>query len=118
MTTAAPTVRHVGYVMGMPISIALRGRHANDARGDAAWAATLTELRRVDGLFSLYRPDSVISRMDRGEIDLIDWTPDVTPARRRRQAPGGTDQRETPCPGLPPERRRPPGRWPSGPPRR
>jgi thiamine biosynthesis lipoprotein len=54
--------------MGMPISLALRGRHAGDARGDAAWAAALAVLREADRVFSTYRADSVISRINRGEI--------------------------------------------------
>jgi thiamine biosynthesis lipoprotein len=62
------TVRRVEHVMGMPISLALRGRHAGDARGDAAWAAALAVLREADRVFSTYRADSVISRINRGEI--------------------------------------------------
>ena len=54
--------------MGMPISLALHGRHAGDARGDAAWAAALAVLREADRVFSTYRADSVISRINRGEI--------------------------------------------------
>ena len=53
------TVRRVEHVMGMPISLALRGRHAGDARGDAAWAAALAVLREADRVFSTYRADSV-----------------------------------------------------------
>lgn len=62
------TVRRVEHVMGMPISLALRGRHAGDARGDAAWAAALSVLREADRVFSTYRADSVISRINRGEV--------------------------------------------------
>ena len=62
------TVRRVEHVMGMPISLALRGKHAGDDRGDAAWAAALAVLREADRVFSTYRADSVISRINRGEI--------------------------------------------------
>ena len=41
--------------MGMPISLALRGRHAGDDRGAAAWADALAILRDVDRVFSTYR---------------------------------------------------------------
>ena len=68
----APTVRHVDHVMGMPISLAMRGRHADDAHGRAAWADVMTALRAADRVFSTYRPDSYVSRLGRGEITLED----------------------------------------------
>ena len=68
-------IRKVEHVMGMPISLALRGRHAGDARGDAAWAAALDVLRAADRTFSTYRADSVISRINRG--DLADTPPEI-----------------------------------------
>ena len=61
--------------MGMPISLALRGRHAGDAPGEAAWAAALAVLRGADRTFSTYRADSVISRMNRGVA--VDTPPEV-----------------------------------------
>ena len=63
------TTRYVEPVMGMPISLAMRGRHGGDRRGRAAWAEVLRTLRGVDQLFSTYRPDSFVSRMIRGEVD-------------------------------------------------
>jgi thiamine biosynthesis lipoprotein len=63
--------------MGMPISLALRGRHADDAAARAAWAAVLDELREVDRVFSTYRADSPVSRLGRGEIGLEDCPPEV-----------------------------------------
>ncbi len=68
--------------MGMPISLALRGRHADDARrprrlGGGAWPSCA----EVDRVFSTYRADSVVSRLDRGEIDAR-----RLPARGRRGA--------------------------------
>jgi thiamine biosynthesis lipoprotein len=53
--------------MGLPVSVALRGRHAGDATGVAAWDAVVAGLREVDRIFSTYRNDSFISRLDRGE---------------------------------------------------
>ncbi|RBY75441.1 FAD:protein FMN transferase [Blastococcus sp. TF02-09] len=61
----------------MPISLALRGRHATDDVGRAAWAETMAVLRAVDDVFSTYRPDSVVRRLDRGEITLADCPPEV-----------------------------------------
>ena len=63
--------------MGMPISLALRGRHADDVRGRDAWAAAMSVLRYADAVFSTYRADSFVRRLDRGEIDLADCPPEV-----------------------------------------
>lgn len=69
--------REVEQVMGMPISVALRGRHATTARGDAAWAEVLACLRDVDRVFSTFRPDSFVSRLDRGEVELAECPVEV-----------------------------------------
>lgn len=76
MTPGAPgphavaTSRHVVQLMGMPISLALRGRHSSSPEGEAAWAEAVAELRWVDLVFSTYRRDSFVSRLARGEITL------------------------------------------------
>jgi thiamine biosynthesis lipoprotein len=67
---AGVTRRFVEHVMGMPISLALRGRHADDAAGQAAWTSAMASLHDADRVFSTYREDSVIRRLDRGEIPL------------------------------------------------
>jgi thiamine biosynthesis lipoprotein len=72
------TARYVAHVMGMPIRLALRGRHAHDEVGRAAWAEVMDSLRAADEVFSTYRPDSVISRLGRGELTLADCPPEVT----------------------------------------
>lgn len=58
--------------MGMPISLALRGRHADDAAGERGWQDALAELRWVDEVFSTWRPDSQVSRLGRGELTLAE----------------------------------------------
>jgi thiamine biosynthesis lipoprotein len=63
--------------MGMPISLAMRGRHADDRYGDAAWARALAVLHEADRVFSTYRPDSYISRLGRGELQVTDCPPEV-----------------------------------------
>src|SRR5438067_2101293 len=63
--------------MGMPISLALRGRHTDDAAARAAWAEVMIGLREVDRIFSTYRPDSYVSLLGRGEIELEDCPPEV-----------------------------------------
>jgi thiamine biosynthesis lipoprotein len=76
--TAAPaTARYVEHVMGMPISLALRGRHTDDAAAREAWAAAMSMLRAADRVFSTYRADSSVSRLRRGEIGLEDCPPEV-----------------------------------------
>ncbi|MCW2764633.1 MAG: Thiamine biosynthesis lipoprotein ApbE [Nocardioides sp.] len=97
MTTAstkpAPIRRYVDHVMGMPISLALRGRHQDDAAGRGAWAEAMAALRDVDRVFSTYRPDSFVSRLGRGEIDVDSCPPEVAEvlglAELARQQSGG-----------------------------
>lgn len=71
------TVRYVDHVMGMPISLALRGRHAAGTDARAAWRQVMQVLREVDRVFSTYRPDSFVSRLARDEITLDDCPPEV-----------------------------------------
>jgi FAD:protein FMN transferase len=75
--TPAPVHRQVEHVMGMPISLALRGRHAGDQCGQAAWAEALHVLREADRVFSTYRADSFVSRLGRGEIAVEDCPAEV-----------------------------------------
>jgi FAD:protein FMN transferase len=74
--SAAPA-RYVEHVMGMPISLALRGRHTDDAAAQLAWAGVMAVLREADRVFSTYRADSDVSRLGRGEIGLEDCAPEV-----------------------------------------
>jgi thiamine biosynthesis lipoprotein len=77
MTTAVRPRRYAEQVMGMPISLALRGRHTDDAEALGAWAEALAALRDVDRVFSTYRPDSFVSRLGRGELTVDDCPPEV-----------------------------------------
>lgn len=81
MTTSSVT-RRVEQVMGMPISLALRGRHAGDEVGERAWQEALAELRWVDEVFSTWRPDSQVSRLGRGELTLDECDPVVAEVLR------------------------------------
>lgn len=76
-TLEQPTVRYVEHVMGLPISLALRGRHTSDGAARSAWVEVMAELREVDLTFSTYRADSAISRLNRGEITEDDCPPEV-----------------------------------------
>ena len=106
MTTAVrPQVRRrVEMVMGLPISLALRGRHATGPRSDAAWGEVLAQLREVDRLFSRYRPDSMVSRLGRGEIEVGDCPREVAEvlalAEEARRASGGAFDVRRPGVGL------------------
>lgn len=69
--------RFVEHTMGMPISLALRGRHADTPTGALAWAETMAALRWVDVVFSTYRSDSWVSRLARHDVELSDCPPEV-----------------------------------------
>jgi thiamine biosynthesis lipoprotein len=75
--TAPSTSRYVQQIMGMPISLALRGRHTDDGEALSAWADVVARLREVDLVFSTYREHSYISRLGRGEITVADCPPEV-----------------------------------------
>ena len=86
--------------MGMPISLALRGRHEADDLADAAWTNAVQLLQQVDRVFSTYRDDSWISRLDRGEVSLADCPPGVAEVldlgeQARRESDGAFDVRRT-----------------------
>ena len=55
--------------------------HVHDATDsttlDAAVAAVFAELDRLEAIFSTFRPDSEISRVNRGELHLLDCSPEV-----------------------------------------
>jgi thiamine biosynthesis lipoprotein len=84
-----PGLRRVEQIMGMPIVVDLR-----DDRDGAALAELVFEwLRVVDARFSTYKPDSDISRLNRGELRVADCHPDVRAVLARcdelREATGG-----------------------------
>jgi thiamine biosynthesis lipoprotein len=62
---------HVRHIMGIPIGIDLRDPDGVDVEVAFDW------LRDVDAVFSTYRDDSDISRLDRGELTLADCRPEV-----------------------------------------
>ena len=75
--TEPATSRYVQQIMGMPISLALRGRHTSDGAALSAWADVVARLREVDLVFSTYREHSYISRLGRGEITVAECPPEV-----------------------------------------
>jgi thiamine biosynthesis lipoprotein len=77
VATDVRTSRYVEHLMGMPISLALRGRHHDDDRARRAWTSVIAELREVDLVFSTYREDSFVSRLGRREITVADCPEEV-----------------------------------------
>jgi thiamine biosynthesis lipoprotein len=69
--------RRVEHVMGMPISLALRGRHTSSLAAERAWDAVINRLQEVDLIFSTYREDSIINQLDRGELMIEECPPEV-----------------------------------------
>ena len=104
--TRQPVRRYVAHLMGMPVSLALRGRHTDDDAAEAAWGACVAELAEVDRVFSTYREDSVISRLSRGEIDLAECPAEVHAVlalgeRARVESGGAFDVRRPGPDGVP-----------------
>ena len=71
-TVAAPAPRRafVEHVMGMPVSIHLRGPGMRSATAESRVQAGYDELRAIDVVFSPYLADSDVSRVDRGELTV------------------------------------------------
>ena len=91
--------------MGMPVTLALKGRHVDDELADAAWTAAVDLLRQVDRDFSTYREDSWISRLGRGEVGVEDCPPEVSEVlalgeQARHESGGAFDVRRTDAAGV------------------
>jgi thiamine biosynthesis lipoprotein len=89
--------------MGLPVSVHLRGPDVHATAVAHRIAAVFAELRAVDCLFSTYRPDSEISRLNRGELDLQACRPVVREViarceRARERTGGYFDARRLPLP--------------------
>jgi thiamine biosynthesis lipoprotein len=83
---------YLEMIMGLPFSLHIRGPFgplAEAAAVQAVWAS----LRQADRVFSTFRPDSDISRIDRGELTVADADPAVAAvleiAERARLATAG-----------------------------
>jgi thiamine biosynthesis lipoprotein len=57
----------VEQIMGLPVSVHVRGPRADSSAVADAVAAVFAELRTIDALFSPYRPDSRVNALNRGE---------------------------------------------------
>jgi FAD:protein FMN transferase len=100
-----PVHRYVEHLMGMPISLALRGRHVDDDVATGAWGRCLDSLREVDATFSTYREGSFLARLNRGEVTADDCPPEVREVldlgeRARRESGGAFDVRRVGADGT------------------
>jgi thiamine biosynthesis lipoprotein len=82
-------VVRVEHVMGMPVSIDMRDHDVPTSAIDDAFSW----LRVVDAMFSTYKDDSEISRLNRGELSRDDASPEVrwvlAECERLRERTGG-----------------------------
>ncbi|WP_198955247.1 FAD:protein FMN transferase [Kineosporia sp. R_H_3] len=76
-----PRRSFVEQVMGLPMSVHVRGPLARDDRVARAVATAFADLRADDAMFSTWKPQSPVSRVRRGELRLED-----APERVRRVA--------------------------------
>ena len=98
--TPAPARRAwVEQVMGMPMSIHLRGAGVDAAEAADAVAAAFASLREMDRIFSTWREDSDIMRLRRGELAIEECNPLVAEALddRRARPPGSPAVRSRRC---------------------
>jgi FAD:protein FMN transferase len=72
-----PRIAVVEQVMGLPVSIHVRGPRARGSAAAEAMRSAFDVLRSADLMFSTYRADSQVSRIDRGELSLADADPMV-----------------------------------------
>jgi thiamine biosynthesis lipoprotein len=73
VTPAPARARRMEHCMGTVFTVDIR----DSGRWDEAMSDVVHWLHHVDGVFSTYRPDSDISRLQRGELAPVDADPDV-----------------------------------------
>ncbi|WP_372594102.1 FAD:protein FMN transferase [Actinotalea sp.] len=108
-TTAAPAQAQsrawVEHIMGMPISVHVRGPQARTPEVASAVAAAMDDLREIEARFSTYRHDSEISRIQHGELTLEDASTQVRQVellcRAALERTGGWFDAWNAVPGMP-----------------
>ncbi|MGW4913094.1 FAD:protein FMN transferase [Streptomyces sp. NPDC004270] len=95
-------MRRVEHVMGFPVSLRIDDQDVPESAADAVFAW----LREVDERFSPFRPDSEVSRLDRGELSETEVSPDLAEVlalcEEYRLATGGAFDVRLPGRGLDP----------------
>lgn len=104
MSALAPPRRAwVEQIMGMPVSLHLRGPGLDSAPVRRAVDAVFALLREADAVFSTYRVDSAVSRINRGELVAADahpWVGEVAAlCGEARERTGGWFDAWLPGPG-------------------
>lgn len=88
-----PRRAFVQQIMGMPISVHVRGPLVGTPAVERRVATIFEELRGIDAEFSPYRPDSAVNRLNRGELRLAECGPRMREVaelcRRARASTGG-----------------------------
>ena len=83
---ALPRRAWVEEVMGIPMSIHLRGRRRGlGPMPPTRWPRAFASLREMDRIFSTWRADSDIMRLRRGELTIEECHPLVAEALEHRQ---------------------------------
>lgn len=77
-----PRRAFVAHIMGLPISVHVRGPRARDSPIAERIEQMFAALRADDALFSTWRPDSAVSRIRRGHLRLSDASARVREAAR------------------------------------
>jgi FAD:protein FMN transferase len=70
-----PRRAFVEQLMGLPVSVHVRGPHARGPEVEAAVEALFAALRADDATFSTWQPESPVSRIRRGELRVEDAGP-------------------------------------------
>lgn len=90
----------VEQIMGMPISLHLRGPDLDAPEVVRAVAEVFADLRETDRLFSPYRPDSLVGAVNRGELLPAGYPPPLAEVvelcERARERTGGYFDAELP----------------------
>ncbi|MBA2951117.1 FAD:protein FMN transferase [Streptomyces himalayensis] len=95
-------MRRVEHIMGFPVSLRIDDEDVPEEAADALFAW----LREVDARFSPFKPDSDVSRLDRGELSDDDLSADLVEVlglcEEYRVATGGAFDARLPGRGLDP----------------
>jgi len=103
MTSTVPRRAWVEQIMGLPVSLHVRGDDPSDPGVRRRVAEVFAGLRHADAVFSPYRDDSDLSRWERGELTLADADPTLAEVielceEARERTDGWFDPRGLPDP--------------------
>jgi FAD:protein FMN transferase len=76
-------IRHAEHVMGTVVSFDLRPGDLDEGTARAALTTACATLHEADDELSTWKPESALSRLRRGELELADAPPSVAEVLRR-----------------------------------